>query len=827
MERKTLFADILLPLPVQGYFTYRVPHELNEIVEEGKRVVVQFGARKIFTGLVRRVHEDIPKSSSVKYILNVLDDDPVVFPVQFEFWEWIAEYYMCKPGEVMNAALPSALKLSSETSLVANPDFDGNTEILNDKEFLIYEALQIQRKITLTEASKIVDMVKIHPLFRTLIEKKVIIPEEELHDPYRPKITEYIYFTEEYLDHGRMEEAMNSLEKRAFKQLELLMGIIQMTGYFSKNPSPVHKTMVLKKIENAASPLKALEKKGIITLEKRVESRLPREKASLKPEDIVYSEAQQTAYEQLESCFERFRTVLLHGITGSGKTEIYIKQIAKTLEEGKQVLFLLPEIALTTQIILRLQKYFGDKVGVYHSRYNLHERAEIWHRVNSETAENRYDIILGARSSLFLPFRELGLIVVDEEHDYSYKQMSPAPRYNARDAAIWLAHKHKAKVLLGSATPCLETFYNCRSGKYGLVELKKRYGGLQLPEVMVADLKKAHRIKEMNGHFSDFLLKHIDEALKNHEQIILFQNKRGFSRRLECETCGWSPQCVSCDVTLIYHKHYNQMRCHYCGYHTKVPTHCPECGSAKITMKGFGTEKIEEDLATLFPEHRIERMDLDTTRSKHAYQRIIKDFEDQKIDILVGTQMVTKGLDFDNVSLVGIISADSMINFPDFRSFERSYQLMAQVSGRAGRKKKRGKVIIQTFNPYHSAIRYVIDNDYMEMYTSQILERRNFKYPPFYRIIHLSLRHKDPVFLNRAADVLASELRADFGNRILGPEYPMVSRVRNLYIKQIIVKVERGPEFARLRRTLQIHIDAFEGDQEFKSVRVSVDVDPY
>ena len=788
--------------------------------------MVQFGARKIYTGLVRRVHEEVPKSNAIKYILNVLDEHPVIFPVQFEFWEWIAQYYMCKPGEVMNAALPSALKLSSETSLVANPDFDGNTEILSDKEYLIYEALQIQKKITLTEASKIVDMVKIHPLFRTLMEKKVIIPEEELHDPYRPKVTDYVCFTDQYQDHGKMEEAMNSLEKRAFKQLELLMQLIRLTGYFSKNPTPVQKTLVLKNVENSAAPLKALEKKGIVAIEKRVESRLPREKASAKPEDIIYNEAQQTACNQIESCFERYNTVLLHGITGSGKTEIYIKQIAKTLEQGRQVLFLLPEIALTTQIILRLQRYFGDRVGVYHSRYNLHERAEIWHRVNNDSS-NRYDIILGARSSLFLPFRKLGLIIVDEEHDYSYKQMNPAPRYNARDAAIWLAYKHHARVLLGSATPSIETFYNCRSGKYGLVELKKRYGGLQLPEVLVADLKKARRIKEMHGDFSDFLLKHIDEALKNHEQVILFQNKRGFSRRLECETCGWSPQCINCDVTLIYHKHFNQMRCHYCGHHTKVPTHCPECGSAKLTMKGFGTEKVEEDLSLIYPDHRIERMDLDTTRSKHAYQRLIKDFEDQKIDILVSTQMVTKGLDFDNVSLVGILSADSMISFPDFRAFERSYQLMAQVSGRAGRKKKRGKVVIQTYNPYHSAIRYVIDNDYMEMYSSQILERRNYKYPPFYRIIHVSLRHKDPVFLNRAADVLASELRQTMKNRVLGPEYPMVTRVRNLFIKQIIVKVERGPEFARLRRALQIHINAFEGDQEFKSVKVSVDVDPY
>ncbi|MDD3010968.1 MAG: primosomal protein N' [Bacteroidales bacterium] len=826
MERETFFADVLLPLPVQGYFTYRIPYDLTPFVETGKRVIVQFGSRKIYTGLVRRIHQEIPKGNTIKYILDVMDEHPIVFPVQFAFWEWMAEYYMCQVGEVMNAALPSALKLSSETSLVLNPDFHGDTNELTDKEYLIYEALQIQQKITLSEASKIAGLVKIHPLFKSMLEKKIVIPEEELQDPYRPKIVDYVHFNPPYLEGEKLEKALSTLEKKAFKQLEILMNLIHLSGYFSKNHVPVKKSVLLKKSTASAAQLKALEQKNIIEIRKVIESRLPKERASATPEEIILNEAQQVAHDQITQGFEKHPTLLLHGITGSGKTELYIKQIARVLQEGRQVLFLLPEIALTTQIILRLEKYFGERVGVYHSRYNLNERAEIWHRINKK-ADNSYAIILGARSAIFLPFINLGLIIVDEEHDYSYKQMNPAPRYNARDAAIWLAQKHNAHVLLGSATPCIETYYNCRSGKYGLIDLKKRYGGLQLPEVQVADLRLAKRKKDMHGDFSDILLKHIDEALQNKEQVILFQNKRGFSRRLECETCGWIPQCVNCDVSLIYHKHFNQLRCHYCGFHTPIPSHCPECGSPSIIMKGFGTEKIEEELSIIYPNYRIERMDMDTTRSKFAYQRIIKEFEEQKIDILVGTQMVTKGLDFDNVSLVGILSADSLINFPDFRSFERSYQLMAQVSGRAGRKKKQGKVIIQTYNPNHAAIKLVIENDFLTMYTQQIIERKNYNYPPFYRLIHISLRHKDPQILNHAAALVASTLRTSLGKRVLGPEYPMVTRIRNLYIKQIIVKIERGPEFTGLRHTLQGHINAFEGLQEYKSVKIAIDVDPY
>ncbi|MBN2173786.1 MAG: primosomal protein N' [Bacteroidales bacterium] len=525
--------------------------------------------------------------------------------------------------------------------------------------------------------------------------------------------------------------------------------------------------------------------------------------------------------------FDGHKPVLLHGVTSSGKTEIYIKLIAEALQSGKQVLYLLPEIALTTQIINRLRRFFGDLVGVYHSKYSENERVEIWNQVLKDSGtKSKYRIILGPRSALFLPFSELGLVIVDEEHDYSYKQFDPAPRYNARDAAIYLAGLHQANVILGSATPAVESYFNTHAGKYHLVELFKRYGDIQLPEIFVADVKKETRQKTMKSHFSSFLLEHINKSLENKEQVILFQNRRGFSLRIECDTCHWMPECKNCDVTLIYHKQINLLKCHYCGYTRQVPANCDSCGSSHLKMKGFGTEKIEDELAIYYPDAKIRRMDLDTTRSKHAYQVIINDFEEQRIDILVGTQMVTKGLDFDHVSVVGIMNADNMISFPDFRSYERSFQLMAQVSGRAGRKKKRGKVIIQTYNPHHSVIQDVINNDYKAMYQHQILERRNFKYPPFYRLVSVSLKHKDSPLLNEGAKELALLLRERLGERILGPEYPIVSRIKNLYIKNIMVKLERDEKLNARKITIRETIKDFYTLARYKSIRVITDVDP-
>ena len=827
MDRITLFVDVILPLPVPGLFTYRVPAELNEQVEKWKRVVVQFGKKKIYTAIVANVHDIPPKNYAVKYILSVLDQNPVMNSIQFEFWNWMSSYYMCEPGEVMNVAIPSALKLASETAIVLNPIFKMDIDALNEKEFLIVEALDIQKKLTLTEIEHIVEQKKIIPIIKGLIEKNIVVIEEELKERYKPKKETFIKIAKEYRSEGKLREAFNQLEKRAFRQLEVLMTIISLSNFGQQQEKEVKQTELTKNPNFTISIINTLKKKGILEIYSKTTSRLDESFATALPDDILLSTDQQTACNQIQQFFEENNVALLHGITSSGKTEIYIKLIKHILDQGKQVLYLLPEIALTTQIINRLRKYFGNKVGVYHSRYNENERVEIWNNVlQSDVKKTNYQVILGPRSALFLPYKNLGLIIVDEEHDYSYKQFNPAPRYNARDAAVYLASLHKADVVLGSATPSIESYYNTKIGKYSLIELNQRYGDIQLPEILVADVKKETRQKTMKSHFSSFLMEHVTEALNNHEQVILFQNRRGFSLRLECETCNWMPECKNCDVTLIYHKQINLLKCHYCGYSRKVPERCDSCGSAHIHMRGFGTEKVEDELEIFFPDARIKRMDLDTTRSKHAYQSIINDFEERRINILVGTQMVTKGLDFDNVSVVGILNADNMIHFPDFRSYERSFQLMAQVSGRAGRKNKQGKVVIQSWNPYHSVIRDVIGHDYKAMYSSQILERRNFKYPPFYRLISIHLKHKDTRLLNEAAKEFAMLLREKLGKRVLGPEYPLVARIKNLYIKNVLIKLERDETLAGYKKDIINIIDTFKRESSYKSVKIIIDVDP-
>jgi primosomal protein N' (replication factor Y) len=827
MERVTLFADVILPLPVPGLFTYRIPFELNDEVGKWKRVVVQFGKKKIYSALVVNIHENPPKNYAVKYILSVLDNEPVMNEIQFAFWNWIAEYYLCEPGEVMNVAIPSALKLASESMLILNPEFAGNYDALTEQEYLVAEALDIQKKLTISEVENIVGQVKVIPLIKTLIEKGVVLTEEALQERYTPKIETYIRLAEAYREEYKLRELFDQLEKKAFRQLEALMAYIRLSNFGNDNEKVVRMASITKQLPSAAGSINALITKGIFESLKKSTTRLDDFSFSSTPESIELNEGQQKSLDEIQIAFKENKTALLHGVTSSGKTEIYIKLISEAIEKGKQVLYLLPEIALTTQIINRLRKYFGNQVGVYHSKYNDNERVEIWNNVlDNQSQKIKFRIILGPRSALFLPYSNLGLVIVDEEHDYSYKQFDPAPRYNARDAAVYLAGLHHAHVLLGSATPSIESYFNAKTGKYALVELNTRYGDIQMPEILVADVKKETRQKTMKSHFSSFLLDHVNEALKNKEQVILFQNRRGFSLRLECDTCNWMPECKNCDVTLIYHKHNNQLKCHYCGYSRRVPERCDACGSSHLQMKGFGTEKVEDELAILYPDIRIRRMDLDTTRSKHAYQNIITDFEERRIDILVGTQMVTKGLDFDNVSVVGILNADNMISFPDFRSYERSYQLMAQVSGRAGRKNKRGKVIIQTYNPYHAVIRDVTEHNYLSMYQSQILERRNFKYPPFYRLINLSLRHKDARLLNVASRDLAAMLRNKLQNRVLGPEYPLVSKIKNLYIKNILIKLEKSENLKEQKHEILETINRFKGEASYKAVRVIIDVDP-
>jgi primosomal protein N' (replication factor Y) len=789
----------------------------------GARVVVQFGSRKIYTALVIAVHETPPQNRIPKYILSVLDEHPLVSDKQFAFWNWMAGYYLCHTGEVMNAALPSAFKLASETKVVLASGSTIDPDTLTEKEQLLVEALGHRKTIEISEVVKILGQQKVIPVIRTLIEKGIVQLDEELREKYRPKTEKVVILAQELAgDEEKLKDIFTSLEKRAVKQLEVLMTYLHMTRFGQGAVGNLPKKELLRNISGGEAALAALVKKKILELSDEVVSRITATEPKDDRSDIRLTPSQERALHEIHQAFEEKDVVLLHGITSSGKTELYIRLIQETLERGRQALYLLPEIALTTQIITRLRRKFGDKVGVYHSRFSDQEKVEIWNR----TIAHQFDVILGARSAVFAPFPDLGLVIVDEEHDYSFKQVDPAPRYNGRDAALYLAHLHKAKAIVGSATPAIETCYQARQGKYGLVELFERYGNLKLPEIQVVDIKQSLRQGKMKTHFSSLLLEQVETALANREQVILFQNRRGFSLRLECETCHWMPACKNCDVILVYHKKINQLRCHYCGYVSRIPEKCPECNGTKVRMKGFGTERVEEDLQILFPSARIARMDLDTTRTKHAHQQIITDFEERKIDILVGTQMITKGLDFDHVSTVSILNADNMLSYPDFRSAERSFQLMAQVSGRSGRKKKQGQVIIQTWQPGHPVILDVVKHDYASMYMKQLMERKKYKYPPFYRLIILRLKHKKPDVLDKAASLLAAALREQFGNRILGPEYPVVSRIMNLYIKQILIKFERGNSLAGQKHQVIGIIDKFSGNKEFSGVRVIVDVDP-
>ena len=828
MERITLFADVLLPLPLDGYFTYRVPYEWNEILQTGHRVAVQFGRKKIYAGIVHSIHQNPPQKGVAKYLLSILDEKPLVNKMQLQFWDWMADYYLAHPGDVLNAALPSAFRLSSEGKVMLSPGFVFDREILSDFEYRVTEALLENKAMTVSEISGVVGYNKVLPLLKSMIDKKMVVMEEELKERYKPKTEKYIRLSPEIFDEEILQELMDELSKRAFKQLELLMKYLSLTGLDKSEPQWVRQSEFLKQTDGGTSALKALIDKGIFQSEMKEVSRLKAGNLSEKSaKAIKLSPAQQAVYNQITTSFSNQKVTLLHGVTSSGKTELYIKLITETIEQGKQALYLLPEIALTTQIISRLQKYFGDTVGVYHSQYSLNERVEIWNNVAGLTpGDNRYKVIAGPRSAMFLPFTNLGLVIVDEEHDQSYKQYDPAPRYNARDSAIYLGMMHGANILLGSATPSLESYANALKGKYGLIELSERYGNVKMPEIIVVNMQDQVRRKLIRSHFSSILIGEIKKALANGHQVILFQNRRGFSLRLECEQCSWTPVCKNCDVTLTYHKYLGKLKCHYCGYTMPVPGRCDDCGSTHLKLKGFGTEKVEEELEVFFPDAHIDRMDLDTTRSKHAFRRIFEDFEKGKTDILTGTQMVTKGLDFDNVHVVGVLNADNMLSYPDFRAHERSFQLMAQVSGRAGRKNKQGKVIIQSWKPSHAIIQDVLRNDYLSMFNREMAERKKFNYPPYFRLIRILLKHTDRIKVEEAADTLGRELRAVFGNKVFGPEYPMVSRIRNKYINQILLK-NRGDQNQKVFKSyLKQVLEKFREYTKYRSVLVQVDVDP-
>ena len=811
------FIDVILPIPIQRTFTYSVTKDEADFLQNGMRVAVSFGKSKMYTGLVLNIHTNAPTLYEAKEIHQILDEIPLVNEKQLQHWQWIANYYMCSLGDVYRASLPSAFLLESETIIYKNDAFLDET-ILADDEFLIFEALQKQSQLTIHQVIAILGKKKVMPIVNALLKKEAIVIKEEIYEQYKPKLVKYVRLHKNYTSDDSLGKLLAELS-RAKKQREAVLGFFQL----STSKKPIKAKDLEEKAAVSSNILKSLVDKEILEF---YHIQIDRVQYKGDTNDLkVLNEFQEKALAEIKETFKEKDVTLLHGITSSGKTEVYTKLIQEVLDEGKQVLFLLPEIALTTQIIVRLQYYFGEQISVFHSKYSINERVEVWNNVLNNKPKAR--IILGARSAVFLPFSNLGLIVVDEEHETSYKQFEPSPRYNARDAAIVLAKIHKAKILLGSATPSLETYYNAQQNKYGFVALNRRHGNVQLPKIELINVKEKQRKKEMKGHFSDRLLALIQEALDLKEQVILFQNRRGYSPVVECKTCGVSPECPNCDVTLTFHKFKYELRCHYCSYQRAMPNSCGACGSNTLDTKGFGTEQIELELKEIFPAFKIGRMDLDTTRGKHGYQKIIGAFEAKEIDVLVGTQMLSKGLDFENVSLVGILNADTMLNFPDFRAHERGYDMMVQVSGRAGRSKKQGNVAIQTYNPFHQILQQVSTTNYTEMYKEQLQERYQYKYPPYYRLIKITLKHRDYNKVDSGVNWLFKALYSSFGEHVLGPTAPAVARIRNQYIKNIIIKIPPKQGLANTKNQITKIRNTFEAVADFRPIRFIIDVDAY
>lgn len=818
------YVDVIVPLPIAGEYTYSLPPALEGKVHGGCRVVVPFGPKKYYTAIVVSVHDSAPEAYETKDILEVLDERPVLLKRQFDFWQWVSDYYLCTIGDVYKAALPSGLKLESETMVVYNPDFEASGP-LPPKEQLLLDLLSANPEQCVTQLEKAAGIRNILPVVRSLLEKEAVCIKEELKRSYKPKTEIRVRLAGNMRTEKALQFQMNMLDRpKTEKQLAVLMKYVELSGW--NGTDETLKEVSRKRLTEAAgvSPavLDALVRKQVLEVYSSEVGRLDGGRYDTLPLNPL-SEAQRRAFYQIMSLFQTRNVCLLHGVTASGKTEIYIHLIEQAIQAGKQVLYLLPEIALTTQITERLRRVFGERLGIYHSKFPDAERVEIW---NKQLSDRDYDVILGVRSSVFLPFRRLGLVIVDEEHESTYKQQDPAPRYHARSAAIMLASMFGAKTLLGTATPSLESYHNALSGKYGFVQLTERHQQIRLPQIELVDIKELARKKRMTAQFSPYLLQKIREALENREQVILFQNRRGFAPMIECRTCGWVPKCRNCDVSLTYHKGLNQLTCHYCGCTYPVPRSCPACGGVELVNRGFGTEKVEDDIKAIFPEARVARMDLDTTRTRSAYERIISDFQNGKTDILIGTQMVSKGLDFDRVSVVGILNADSMLNYPDFRSYERAFQLMAQVAGRAGRKNGQGVVVLQTKSPDLPLIREVMDNDYLRMYREQMEEREMFRYPPFYRLVYVYLKHRKEDVLDQAADWMAQCLRKGLGERVLGPDKPPVARIQTLYIKKIVVKVEQQASMSKVRAYLRNVQQALMEDRRFRSLTVYYDVDP-
>lgn len=817
------FVDVILPLPLQASFTYALPPEMDGQVQIGCRVVVSFGRKKFYTGIVRNVHYLKPQEYEVKEVSAVLDEHPILVPLQFRFWEWLADYYLCTQGDVYKAALPSGLKLESETVVEYNPDFEA-TEPLSEREQKVLDLLAVEPEQTVTRLEKESGLKNILAVVKSLLEKDALFVKEELKRTYKPKTETRVRLTEAARNERRLHFFFDELQRRAPKQLDLLMKYIELSGCLGEREvREVSKAELLKRSGATPAVFSGLVDKGVFEVYQQEVGRLETVSQAVMSLNEL-NVHQQRAFDEIRASFRVKNVCLLHGVTSSGKTEIYIHLIDETVRQGKQVLYLLPEIALTTQITERLKRVFGSRLGIYHSKFPDAERVEVWQK---QLSHEPYDIILGVRSSLFLPFQRLGLVIVDEEHENTYKQQDPAPRYHARNAAIVLASMCGAKTLLGTATPSVESWYNAtEGGKYALVELKERYKEIQLPEIIPVDIKELQRKKRMNGPFSPLLLQYVREALEQKEQVILFQNRRGFAPMIECHTCGWVPKCKNCDVSLTYHKGLNQLTCHYCGYTQPVPRQCPACEGVDLRNRGFGTEKIEDDVKAIFPEARVARMDLDTTRTRTAYERIIHDFQQGRTDILIGTQMVSKGLDFDHVSVVGILNADSMMNYPDFRAYERAFQLMAQVAGRAGRKNKRGRVVLQTKSIDHPIIPQVMHNDFEGMVVGQLAERQLFRYPPYYRLVYVYLKHRNEQLLDVMAQTMAAKLRAVFGARVLGPDKPPVARIQTLFIRKIVLKIETNAPMARARQLLVQVQQEMVAEDRFKSLIVYYDVDP-
>ena len=782
------------------------------------RVAVPFGRSKIYTGIVNAIHQNQPTAYKAKDIHQILDEFPIVTEQQLKHWQWIASYYMSSLGEVMRAALPSVFLLQSETKITLDSSFKDDAK-LSDKEFLIFEALQHQSILDVKKISAILSQKTVLPIINSLLGKKAIKVQEVLYEKYTPKLVKYLRISQKWDNPEKLQELLKFLS-RAEKQREAILHFFQTKATTRK---PINFSRFVKDNKLSISAVKGLVDKEVLEIYTLQEDRL--KAGESKKEIPQLTAAQDVALKEIKAELDNKEICLLHGVTGSGKTEIYTHLIAEVLDKGKQVLYLVPEIALTTQLITRLEQFFGERISVFHSRYTLNERLEVWNNILENN--KKAGLIVGARSAIFLPFQDIGLIIVDEEHETSYKQFDPAPRYHARDAAIVLALQNKAKVVLGTATPSIESFQNTKNGKYGLVELKERFGKTLLPEIQLLNLSDAYKKKQMKGHFSLKMIGLIEKALQNNEQVILFQNRRGYSPVVECDSCGVSPQCPNCDVSLTYHKYNKELRCHYCGFATEMPVTCPACNNPTLNTKGFGTEQLENEVKELFPKHKVARMDHDTTRGKYSYHRIISSFQAHEVDILVGTQMLSKGLDFTNVSFVGIMNADSMLNFPDFRAHERSFQMLVQVSGRAGRSEERGKVMIQTYNPYHQVLQQVTTNDYANMYKEQIEERWQYKYPPFYRLIKITLKHKNFTTVTTASEWLGQSLQNFFKDWILGPTSPSVGRVRNLYIKDILIKIPKDQSIPKTKAQLQKLKNHFQSIGQYRSVRFNIDVDNY